>query len=55
MEWGEDNHVQFHNTKDEVIAFTRRRKPELKKWIADSRITVCRHIMSFTTKAIRWL
>lgn len=41
--------------KNEITVFTRRRKPELKKKISETKITVCRHTMVFNTTVIRWL
>lgn len=38
-----------------MTAFTRRRKPELKRRITKARITVCGHTMSFNNEATRWL
>lgn len=55
VEWEEQNHVAFGNAKDEMIAFTRSRKPELKRGIVEARVTVHGHIMRFNTKATRWL
>lgn len=55
MEWGEDNHAEFDDTKNEIIAFTRKRKPVLKKRIAEVRFTVRGYIIGFNTKGTRWL
>lgn len=49
------NHVEFDNAKGEAIVFIRRRKPELKKRIANARITVREHTMDFNTDTMRWL
>lgn len=51
---GEDNHVEFSNTKDEVITFTRRRKQELKTGIAVARIIMRGHIRVFLIQTTRW-
>lgn len=55
VESEEDNHVEFHNTKDEAIAFIRKMKPELKRSIAEARITVRRPTMRFSMEPTRWL
>lgn len=52
---GERNNVAFHNTKDGMIIFTRRRKPELKITVAESRTMVRGHTMGINPKATRWL
>lgn len=54
-EWKERNYVAFDNLKNEAIAVRRRRKPELKMRIAETRFTVHRHTMSFNTEDTRWL
>lgn len=38
VEWVERNHVALDNFKDEIIAFTRRQKPDLKRKLADAMI-----------------
>lgn len=50
---GERKYVAFDNAKNEIIAFTRRRKSELKRRIAEARITVRGHTMGFNTGANR--
>lgn len=55
MEWGEDNHIEFKNEKDGVIAFTRRGKMQLKRRIGETKITLRGHTIGFNTEATRWL
>lgn len=40
IEWGERNQVEFNNAKHKAIKFKRRRKPELKRRIAKTRLSV---------------
>lgn len=54
-EIGESNYVAFDNAKDEIITFRRTSKPELRRTISETRITVCRHTINFNTVATRWL
>lgn len=51
VEWGETNHVAFDNSKDEMIAYKRRWRSNLKRRIVEARIKVREYIMSFNTKA----
>lgn len=52
---GERNHVTFPNSEYEILPFTRRRKVDLKRTLAEARITVGGHIIRFNTEATRWL
>lgn len=49
------NHITFDNTKDEAIAFTRTRKLEMKRTIAEERLTVRGQTVGFNNEATRWL
>lgn len=53
VELGDQNHVAFNNAMDEMIAFIRRTKLQLKRRISEARITVCGHNMRFNTEANR--
>lgn len=55
MQWGEKNHVVFNNSTDEMLAFTRHRKPYLKRRLAKDRITVRGYMLGFNTKMTHWL
>lgn len=55
VEWGEDNHVEFNNTKDEAIPFIRKRKLKLKRRIAKARINVLGYTMEFNLEITMWL
>lgn len=45
----------FDNFKDEILAFTRRRRPELKRRLAGARITVKGYTLCFNTEVTRCL
>lgn len=53
VEWGENNHVEFDNAKNEAIAFRRKRKLKLNRRIAEAKITIRGHIMLFNTESTR--
>lgn len=55
VESGERNHSEFYNFIDEIIAFTRHRKLDLKRKLLDTRIMVRGHTMSFNSEATRYL
>lgn len=55
VDWGERNLVVFDKSRYEIVAFTRRWKPDLKRRPADIRITVRGHTLGFNTDAIHWL
>lgn len=55
VKWGERNHVVFDNFKTEMIAFTKRRKADLKRTLEKSRITVRGHTIGFNFETTRWL
>lgn len=55
MKWEKDNEVKFDNAKYKAIAFTRRRKLELKGRIAEARITMHGDTMGFNTDRSEWL
>lgn len=53
VEWWDHNHVIFDNVKEEFILFTKRRRWELKRRIAEVRAKVHRHTIDFNTE-ITW-
>lgn len=55
VKWGERKHVTFDNSKEEMIAFTRQRKADLQKRLAEAQITVSRHTKGFNVEATIWL
>lgn len=55
VKWGERNHVMFDNSKYEMIAFTRRWRPILKRRHAEVRIMVRGHTLWSNTEATQWL
>lgn len=55
MEWRERNHVVFDNSKNEMIVFTRQRKVDLRKQLAEARIAVREHTTGFNVEARRLL
>lgn len=55
VEWRERKHVAFDNSKEEIIAFTKRRKRNLKRWLTEAQITVKEYIMRLNIEATRWV
>lgn len=55
VEWRERNYVAFDNSKNKMIMFTRGRNLDLRKLLAQPRITIKRHNMRFNFKATKWL
>lgn len=55
MEWRENNHVEFNNSNDKIIAFTQCKKPVPMRKLSDARITVRGHSLGFNKEATRWL
>lgn len=50
-QWRKRNHVAFDNSRDEMLTFTRRKKPDLKQRIAEVRITVIGQRLRFNAKS----
>lgn len=55
VEWRDRNHVAFDNSKNEILAFRRRRKPNQKQRLTEARITVRGHMLGFNTEVTCWL
>lgn len=55
VKWTERNYAVFDNFKNEIIIFTRSRKPDLKQKLAETRITVRDHTLGFNTKVTQLL
>lgn len=54
-EWRGSIYFAFNNANDDMIVFTSRKKPYLKRRIVKARVTVHRHTMIFNMKTMRWL
>lgn len=53
VEWEEMNNIVFNNSQDEILAFTRCQKPDLKRRLAEARITDRDHTLWFNIEATR--
>lgn len=55
VKWGEREYIAFDNSKDEINVFTQRRKPYLRRQLAEFLITVRGHTMGFNIEGTIWL
>lgn len=53
VQWRKQNHVTFNNSKHEMLAFTRRQKPDLTRKQADVKIMLRDHTIAFNTETTR--
>lgn len=47
--------MTFNNAKDEMLAFTRKKKSELKRTLAKARVIVHGHTIGIGADGTRWL
>lgn len=52
---GESNHIAFNNSKDDMMAFTRRRNADMRRRLAEARISARMCTMRFNVEATKWL
>lgn len=53
VEWGKRYHVAFDNSKNEIIAFIRQWKADLRKQLTEAEITVRGHTIRFNVEVSR--